>query len=495
MKRLLRYINPIAHLGHHKYSYFFPFVTVVSFYILSEIFTYNVLKDPMGVGLYVIYLSVILIIYFSFREGLRGGILSTILTISYYLYIIATRHYKGNQRTAGIETTAILGIIFLIVSITIGWLKQTIDILIEREMDEKNRLQAIIQQLPVGVLITDEKGRIVQGNKQVDIVLGRQMRRGLVAGEATLPTVTSNGKPISPTHWPLAQAILTGKAVPGREFILEQDSGKKVFLQISASLIRNKEGKVIAAASIINDITHRKEIEKRKDDFVNMASHELKTPITSMKLYIESLIRRTSDSDDERTIKTLGSIKKQTERLQELVNGLLDVSRLQTGKLSFSKVSFRLDILAEELTEELRATTKKHTLIYSGKTPLIVFADKFRIYQVLTNLITNAIKYSPDATTITIRVKKADGKAVVSIKDEGIGIVKEQQKRIFDRLYQVADSDTNTFPGLGMGLYISKEIIKRHKGSIWVESEKVAGRTDSKQGSIFYFTLPLTKLP
>ncbi len=449
----------------------------------------------MGVGVYVIYLSVILIIYFSFREGLRGGIIATILTISYYLYIIFTRNYKGNQLISGIETTAVLGVIFFIVSLTIGWLKQTIDVLIEREMDEKNRLQAIIQQLPVGVLITDDKGRIVQGNKQVDVILGRQMRQGLTAGNATLPNVTSNGKTIGPTQWPLAQAIMTGKTVPGREFVLEQDNGKKQFLQISASLIRNKEGKVIAAASIINDITHRKEIEKRKDDFVNMASHELKTPITSMKLYIEALIKRSSDSDDERTTKTLDGIKKQTERLQELVNGLLDVSRLQTGKLSFTKEPFRLDVLAKELTEELRATTKKQTLVYMGKAPLVVFADKFRIYQVLTNLITNAIKYSPESTTITIRVKKADGKAVVSVKDEGIGIVKEQQKRVFDRLYQVADSDTNTFPGLGLGLYISKEIIKRHQGSIWVESEKTNGQTDGKHGSTFYFTLPLKKQP
>jgi signal transduction histidine kinase len=159
---------------------------------------------------------------------------------------------------------------------------------------------------------------------------------------------------------------------------------------------------------------------------------------------------------------------------------------LQTGKLHFTKEDIRLDELIEETVEQLEGTTKNQSITFSGKNPLTVNADRYRVYQVLNNLITNAAKYSPEGSDITVRLKKIDGKAVVSVSDSGIGISKDQQKKIFDRLYQVVDAEINTFPGLGMGLYISKEIIKRHKGTIWVESEK-------GKGSTFFFSLPLVK--
>ena len=485
MNRLTSFLNPIAHLGDRKYSYFFPLLSTLGLYCLSEVFTYQVLKNPMGVGIYIIYVSAAIIIYFSFREGVRGGIIATLLTVAYYLYIISSRHYSGQNRIAGIETTAVLGVLFLIIALIIGWLKQTIDVLIEREADEKKRLQTIIQQLPVGVIVTDSTGKIVQTNRQLDKILGMKMPLGVVAGKDIVVDVEQNGKPIHPSHSPLAQALASGKSVKDKEFIVKRPDGKNAYINVSASLIRNNRDKVIAAASIISDITQQKEIEKRKDDFVNMASHELKTPLTSMKLYLETLLKRSAQLDD-RTTKTLTSIKNQTDRLQELVNGLLDVSRLQTGKMNFSKELFRLDFLTQELVSELQGTTRQQQLLYSGKTPVTIFGDRFRIYQVLTNFITNAVKYSPAGSDIAIKVKKVNGMAMVSVTDKGIGIAKDQQKKVFDRLYQVADNETNTFPGLGMGLYISKEIIKRHKGSIWVESEK-------GKGSTFYFTIPLAK--
>ena len=129
---------------------------------------------------------------------------------------------------------------------------------------------------------------------------------------------------------------------------------------------------------------------------------------------------------------------------------------------------------------------KKQEIVLTSKASVNVFADRFRMYQVLTNLITNAIKYSKGEKQIKVRIKREADKVVVSVQDFGIGIAKEQQKKIFERLYQVQDDNGRTYPGFGMGLYISKEIITRHKGAIWVESEK-------GKGSTFYFTLPLKK--
>jgi signal transduction histidine kinase len=192
------------------------------------------------------------------------------------------------------------------------------------------------------------------------------------------------------------------------------------------------------------------------------------------------------DYKDERATKIVGSIQHQIERLQELVNDLLDVSRLQTGKLTFTKEDFRIDQLVEEAIADLKGMAKDQRIVYTGKVAIKVHADKFRIYQVLTNLITNAVKYSGDGKSIKLNIKRKEGKVVVSVQDFGIGIAKEQQRKIFDRLYQVIDDKQKTFPGFGMGLYIAKEIITRHQGKIWVESEK-------GKGSTFFFTLPLKK--
>lgn len=452
--------------------------------VLSEAISYLAFHDPNAVGLIAIFLFIALIIYFAFRTGLRGGFIAVAITIFYYLYIIDSRDYTGAQFITSIQTTAVLGVLYVLLAWIIGWLKQTIDLLIEQEANEKRKLQAIVQQLPVGVIVADNNGTIIHGNQQLEKILGRKIREGLVAGRDIIAKGTHNGKEVGPSGWPLAHTLTTGKPVIDKEFKIQNDKGKDVVLQISASPIKSRSGKVIAAAAIINDITQQKELETRKDDFVNMASHELKTPITSMKLYIDSLSISLGKYNDERATKIMHNLKGQTDKLQKLVNDLLDVSRLQTGKLGFEKEDFRLDTLISEIIEVLQDSTKKHTIVYAKKAAVKVYADKFRIYQVITNLVTNAIKYSPQESSITINLVRKQGKAVVSVTDSGIGIAKDQQKRIFERLYQVADMKEKTYPGFGMGLFISKEIIRRHKGTIWVESEK-------GKGSTFYFSLPL----
>lgn len=483
-KRILRYLDPISHLGTVNYSFIFPLLSNVTLSILSEIFAYGIAKNPMIVGSYIIFINVAFIIYFAFRDGLKGGITSVVITICYYFYIIQTRHYTGQQLNAAIETTFVLAALYLGVAGIIGWLKQTIDKLIERESDEKNRLQTIVQQLPVGIIITNERGVIVQTNKQLETILGMKMPLGVVAGKDKVITALQDDKPVQASKSPLATALFTGKAVKDKEFVIERPDGKKAYIIVNASAIHNKSGKVIAAVSIITDITEKKEMELRKDDFVNMASHELKTPITSLKLYVELMHQQLKDFKGEKTTKILHSVSKQVHRLQDLVNDMLDVSRLQTGKLSFNKEKCELNNLIEENISELQGTTNQQPILFKKTQPVSVYADTFRISQVLINLITNASKYSPAGSDIEIKLRKEDNQAIISVKDHGIGIEKDQQKKIFERLYQVSGDKEKTFPGLGMGLYISQEIIKRHKGDIWVESEKGTGST-------FYFSLPL----
>jgi signal transduction histidine kinase len=221
----------------------------------------------------------------------------------------------------------------------------------------------------------------------------------------------------------------------------------------------------------------------RKDDFINMASHELKTPITSINLYLESLARKIKETRNTKEINLIKAIENQTARLQDLVEDLLDVSRIQTGKLNFRKENFRLDELVDEITGSFNGATQQE-IIFSPRPKISIRADRFRISQVLTNLIQNAVKYSYGNGSIKVGIKRESGKVLIYITDEGIGIDKDEQEKVFDKLYQANSPTERTYPGLGIGLYISKEIVRRHKGKIWVQSQK-------GKGSTFYFSLPL----
>lgn len=484
MSSLLGYLNPISRLGNRRYSRALPFLVAIGACVLLELAFTVLLHNPEAVGIFAIFVFVSLIIYFSFRDGVAGGAIVTGITISYYFYIIYSRHYVGEQLSSGVQTTLILALLYLFLSGVIGGLKQKIDFLIEREADGRQRLQAIVQQLPVGVIVTDKDGVIQMANKRADLLLGTPVEIGFKMGSKALAEGEYEGRPMNGSESVVARALAANKTVGDVEYIVNRPDGKKVHLLANASVIQNYEGKTIAAAAIFSDVTAHREMEQRKDDFVNMASHELKTPITSMKLYVEILLEQARQLKDEKVSKVAVSIAYQTDRLQKLVSDLLDVSRLQTGKMSFSKEIFRLDTLMVTTINELKHLADDKKIVYTGKLPLTVYADKLRIYQVITNLITNAIKYSPDTQLINISARRSGQYALVSVQDFGIGIEPSQKTKIFERLYQVNDDRGKTFPGFGMGLYISKAIIQRHRGRIWVESE--VGK-----GSTFCFTLPL----
>ena len=238
-----------------------------------------------------------------------------------------------------------------------------------------------------------------------------------------------------------------------------------------------------AIAITYHDITQQKEVEEEKSDFLSMASHELKTPLTSMKMFLELLARVVKPSRLEQAKYFINRIQDQTNQLVELTNDLLDVSRIETGKLRLNYETFALDELVSETVEAITTATRTHKLVLSHKSHIVVTADRYRIFQVLINLLTNAIKYSPAGKDIIISLEKRGDDAVVHVQDFGIGISKSQQKKVFQKLYQTTEPKEKTYPGLGLGLYIAKEIIERHRGIIWVESSK-------GNGSTFSFRIP-----
>ena len=234
------------------------------------------------------------------------------------------------------------------------------------------------------------------------------------------------------------------------------------------------------------DITEHKELQNQKDNFIGIASHELKTPVTSLKGYTQVLARVLNKRGLDMEVSMMHKMDAQLNRLTSLINDLLDVTKINSGKLQYNSQEFELQPMLSELVEDLQRTSTKHHLIEVYKPTGSVYADRDRIEQVVINLITNAIKYSPEGDQVIIRCEQIDEEIVVSIQDFGVGISKSNQFKVFDQFYRVSTEKQHTFPGVGLGLFISAEIIKRTGGRIWVTSEE-------NKGSCFSFALPIHK--
>jgi PAS domain S-box-containing protein len=232
------------------------------------------------------------------------------------------------------------------------------------------------------------------------------------------------------------------------------------------------------------DIQNIKEQEEQKDIFISIASHELKTPLTSLKGYVQILQSMYEKSEDAVLVNSLNRMDRQIAKLTALISDLLDVSKIKTGSLTFHKEEFEMNSLIKELVEEMEMIHPDHKIFFENDAKFFVYADKDRIGQVLINLINNAIKYSPGKGSILIKSTTDQNNLMVSVKDEGIGIDKDYQEKIFERFYRVEGKSEKTFPGFGIGLFIASEIIKRHSGNIGVSSNR-------GKGSRFYFSLPL----
>ncbi len=231
------------------------------------------------------------------------------------------------------------------------------------------------------------------------------------------------------------------------------------------------------------DITERRMIEKQKEEFIGIASHELKTPVTSIKAYTQILQETLEEKQDYISAGLLQKMDHQIDRLTNLIKDLLDVTKISEGKLDLKNEPYDMNELIEEVIEDIQSTTRKHTIVKELQPLKPIVGDKEKVSQVLVNLLSNAIKYSPEADKIIVRTAVTEDGISVCVQDFGIGISPEMQKSLFQRFFRVPDESTSTFPGLGLGLFISKEIIRRQNGRIWVESAP-------KKGSSFCFSLP-----
>lgn len=237
----------------------------------------------------------------------------------------------------------------------------------------------------------------------------------------------------------------------------------------------------------IEDITDRRAIEQRKDDFLSIASHELKTPLTTIKGYVQIINRLIKHYDDQKLKDAVGKTSLYVERLNNLIGELLDVSRIQSGKVELHKAPFDFDQMVREAIDSMQQGSNSHQIVLSGQTKVQFNGDESHITQVMTNLLSNAIKYSPEGKEVGVHLSVLSDFIKVAVTDQGVGIAKDEQAKVFERFYRVGDIQQK-FPGMGIGLFICASIISNHQGTLWVESEP-------GKGSTFSFTLPLNEGP
>jgi PAS domain S-box-containing protein len=227
------------------------------------------------------------------------------------------------------------------------------------------------------------------------------------------------------------------------------------------------------------EVEERIEVDKKKDEFISIASHELKTPVTSLKAYTQILQSTFDDGNNPQAVEMLSKMDKQIDKLTKLIVDLLDVTKIDKGEMVFEMEEFDFNEMVKEIAEEMQRTTKTHKIILELNPCDPVRGDRNRVGQVIVNFISNAIKYSPGSDGIIIRTSCENNKVRLSVVDKGIGIPTGEQNHIFRRFFRVPGKSSYTFPGMGLGLFISAEIIKRHKGRIFFDSKEGAGSSFS----------------
>ncbi|MCL4354417.1 PAS domain-containing sensor histidine kinase [Patescibacteria group bacterium] len=383
-------------------------------------------------------------------------------------------------------------------------LQRELEKILPKIKKEKNELEQslkkmdfFVDNLNEGVVIFNEKRKVLIVNKIAVKLYGYKSKTEFINDKITKirSRDLETNKLIPYSKWPSAR-VLKGEVFNSSVIKIEnKKNGKEWIESYSGKLVRNKNGEKFIIATVrdvTREILQRKKTEQalralmeQKDEFINIASHELKTPITSIKAFTQILEKRMEMNKDQRNSYFLKRINKQIDNLSILISDLLDVSKITSGKLNFNMTRIDIDDLVTKTLIDLQYASESHELEKIGEIKEEVIADKIRIQQVLYNLITNAIKYSPNANKIIIVISSDRKHVKISVKDFGRGIPKKNHKKIFERFYRGKEKHGN-ISGFGMGLFISKEIIVRQHGEIWVESS-------NRKGSIFSFTLPVAK--
>lgn len=349
----------------------------------------------------------------------------------------------------------------------------------ERELEKiEQSYSKLVNSNIVGMMIGDPNGKILEANKAFLNTLGyteKELNQGKINWEEITPVEYRESELRN-----IIETLQKGYSGPYEKEYFHK-AGHRVPVLLSGVLMDREE---FTTLYLVIDISERRKLEQKKEEFISIASHELKTPLTSLKGYTQLSNSYLKTGKYPQAEVFLHKIEEQTDKITELINELLDISRIQSAKLNLNITNFDLVELTKSLVQDLQvqyATPAIETDIKDLS--LFINADRDRISQVITNLLNNAIKFSPDAEKVKLTLEDRGNEIRLSVQDFGIGIAADMLDKVFDKFVSTDYPQPNHSQGLGLGLYISAEIIAKHGGKIWVKSEL-------GQGSTFQFTLP-----
>lgn len=344
-----------------------------------------------------------------------------------------------------------------------------------------------LNALTDGIFVFDTNFRVIYINQAAAVSSGYksagEMMENPFSWTSYLEVRNETGHPISMEELPGRKALKYKKSYQTLVQYKNLKTGEIRWVVDKSSPIFDEKGEVNFIVSIAHDITERIELDKRKDEFISTASHELRTPLATIKGYAQ-IINQKAVNDDIKYY--ANELNKQIDRLSSLVGDLLDVSRIKSDKLKISRRKFNMVRLVEEVANDFRMISENYRIeVKNGIKGKYVYADEEKVYEVLNNLLSNAIKFSPRSRKIILQLKNDKNEIVVSVKDYGIGMSEKYLQRVFDEPFsQPPTRIRRSFSGLGLGLYISSQIIKQHNGKIWAKSTR-------GKGSEFSFSLPV----
>jgi PAS domain S-box-containing protein len=313
-----------------------------------------------------------------------------------------------------------------------------------RQADERSaKLAAIVETSDDAIIGKTLDGIVTSWNQGAERMYGYPESEML--GTSILKTIPEDRQHEEPA---IIASIKAGNKVDHYVTKRLTHDGRLIDVSLTISPILNKAGQVIGVSKIARDISEQKQQEQRKSDFIGMASHELKTPLTSLTALLQVLDQKLRDSPDRFIPAALSKANRQTQKMISLINGFLNVSRLESGKLVMDKQPVDLIGVIQEDIAEMELVVSSHSFIFEPAGPVTVSADREKIGSVVSNLLSNAVKYSPKGRVITIRCRAENGEALISVQDEGMGVKPNDLPRLFDRYYRAAANTPGTFPAL-----------------------------------------------